>query len=1529
MTRYLILFLLFFSRLLFAQHPAAVMLSDAKFKTGDSAAWASPSFDDRSWKSIVAGKVWQEQGYPDYHGYAWYRFHVRLQKSGHWQDSLRIFLAHVNDVDVTYLNGVKIGKTGSMPEDPGGYVTKWPNVRSYQLAANHPAIRWGQENIIAVRVYDGGGTGGIFMGQAFADMLEKVDGVSVGLGQLKNNFGVRIDGTFSYEILDEGKRITQFEKSYRLPPFGEQHFRIDVPQKDGIVFKYTFRERATGLKTAGSIIVPYIQTPAAGIYPAINNAPVLGARAGHPVLFRIAATGKQPLTYKVSGLPPGLVQHDNIIQGSVAAKGQYPVQLQVSNAYGSTTKTLLIKVDTLLQLTPPMGWNSWNCWGVSVSEEKVKQSAQALIDKGLADHGWSYINIDDGWQAATRYADGSLAANEKFGDMKELGEWLHSRGLKYGIYSSPGPLTCGGFLGSYQHEQADAHAYNSWGVDYLKYDWCSYVQTDTSLAAYIYPFKVMQDALAMQPRDIVYNLCQYGMKHVWEWGPSVGAQSWRTTEDIDDTWESLYKIGFTQGALAPYAGPGKWNDPDMMIVGEVGWGESLHPSRLTPDEQYTHVSLWSLLSAPLLIGCDISKLDSFTLNLLTNDEVIAINQDTLGKQALRVNENVWVKELADGSKAIGLFNLDTVYREVVIPLEETVLIRNVWRQKDEGIFTKSYHARIPPHGVRLIKATPVILAEMDVKDKTLGSTVPSTLHGIFFEEISHAGEGGLYAEMIQNRGFEESRVPAGTKLVNGMLEAPPTEWKMEWPYKSEWPAWNISGEATLTTAHPLSAASPNSLAVKAPATITNEGFWGIAVKAGESYKLSFYLRGYKGSVKAGLQAGDHFLAAQRFEIAGRSDWQQYACTFVPDSSSDSAKFVLEFADKGTAYVDFVSLFPAKTFHNRPNGLRNDIATLIDSLHPAFVRWPGGCFVEGITIESAPDWKHTIGKLEDRAGTFSPWGYWSSDGFGYHEYLQFCEDIHAAALFVFNAGTSCEYRSGTSVPDSLLEPYIQDALDAIEYATGPVSSKWGAVRAANGHPAPFPLKYVEVGNEQHGPVYAKRYNRFYDAIHAKYPDIIILASMGIGDVNRHTLDSMKHVQRVDEHAYKDAYWSMRNFDHFDKYKRGDWDMYVGEYATNAGVGSGNMQAAISDAIYVLSMEKNADLVKMSSYAPLLVNEHDVDWPVNLIHFDAARSYARISYYAIKLLADNKADYNVASTLRVTSDHQEALFSGGIGVGTWDTEAEFKDIKVNGQAFDPGQWAFPRGVWKVSDSSIAQTAAGAQQLALLKNHTFDTYTLTLKARRTGGVNAFMIPFAVLDSNTYLRAHIGSYWNSHCVFESVTKGYEVAGITDQKRLHPLETGRWYDVKLEVGKDTVKCFLDDTLIMEYTPPQQFYSIVGKAANGDVIVKAVNGYGRAVLADISLETGGRHTVVMSTIAAEAGAENSMEVPVRYVAETVVGDLLRGGSMKGDAFKGDASKGVSLKGDPSKGGALKGDSLKVLLPPNSINVIRIKAISGR
>jgi hypothetical protein len=301
--------------------------------------------------------------------------------------------------------------------------------------------------------------------------------------------------------------------------------------------------------------------------------------------------------------------------------------------------------------------------------------------------------------------------------MKALGDWLHAQGLKFGIYSSPGPLTCGGYLGSYEHEMQDATSYANWGIDYLKYDWCSYGDIykkagDTSLAAYMKPYRVMQHALKAQSRDIYYSLCQYGMHDVWKWAPEVDGNSWRTTGDITDTWESLSSIGFTQNKLYHYAMPGHWNDPDMLIAGQVGWGEDLRSTRLTPDEQYTHISLWCLLSAPLLIGCDISKMDDFTLNLLTNDEVLAIDQDPLGKQARQKikknNYQVWVKKLEDSSYAVGIFNLAKNYQVITVNWKDAGLksncrARDLWQQKDLGSFKTSFTAKIPPHGVILLK----------------------------------------------------------------------------------------------------------------------------------------------------------------------------------------------------------------------------------------------------------------------------------------------------------------------------------------------------------------------------------------------------------------------------------------------------------------------------------------------------------------------------------------------------------------------------------------------------------------------------------------------------------------------------------------------------------------------------------------------------------------------------------------------------------------------------------------------------------
>lgn len=778
-------------------------------------------------------------------------------------------------------------------------------------------------------------------------------------------------------------------------------------------------------------------------------------------------------------------------------------------------------------------------------------------------------------------------------------------------------------------------------------------------------------------------------------------------------------------------------------------------------------------------------------------------------------------------------------------------------------------------------------AQIRVNTQQLGAKISPTLHGIFFEEISHAGEGGLYAELIQNRGFEESRLPQGTTLEDGFIVPKRTphfssgeisDWKMEWPVKSPWPAWSAGKGVTLalTDKQPLNSATPHSLEVniQQQGTLINEGFWGINTIAGNKYNLQFYARNYKGRITASLQsANGEILASKTFDTQ-TTGWKKYTGTLTATKSDPNAHFVFSFGNTGTLYLDFVSLFPDKTF--KQHGLRTDLATYIADLKPAFIRWPGGCYVEGINIESAPDWKRTLGPVEQRPGTYSPWGYWSSDGFGYHEYLQYCEDVGAAALYVFNVGVSCDYRSGTFIPEEGLDSVIQNALDAIEYAIGPATSKWGKVRAASGHPAFFPLKYVEVGNEQHGPRYALRYNRFYDAIKKHYPDIEIIASMGIGDVNRRTLDSMQHVELADEHAYKGAYWSFNHDNHFDKYKRGNWNMYVGEYATNAGVGTGNMAATLSDAVYIMAMERNADLVKMSSYAPLLVNVHDIDWPVNLINFDASHSFARISYYAIKMFNENRPDVNLTTTVEVAPS-KEPAFAGGIGLATWDTQTDYKDIEIrqNDQIVyksdfinNPAEWDLLRGKWIIQDSTLSQTAEGAQLMAVLKGKSFDTYTLTLKARKRGGFNAFIIPFAVKDGNSCLRAHIGSWVNQNCVFERVTGGYDVSDVGDQQRLkHPIEKDRWYEIRLEVKQDQVDCYLDGEKLMSYREPAKVFAIAGRDEHtGDIIIKVVNAAATACNTSIQIDSTITRTATLITLKADKEtAENSFERPTAYI----------------------------------------------------------------
>jgi alpha-galactosidase len=462
--------------------------------------------------------------------------------------------------------------------------------------------------------------------------------------------------------------------------------------------------------------------------PAIHGPRIVGATPGHPFLFPVAATGTAPLSYSADNLPAGLQIDPNtgVISGALQAAGTTQVALTVHGPAGTAQRELtVVGGEHKLALTPPMGWNSWNVWASTVDEGKVKDAASELISSGLLAHGYQYINIDDCWQGK-RDAQGHIQPNSKFSDMKALCDDLHSKGIKAGIYSSPGPKTCGGYEASYQHEDQDAQTYADWGFDYLKYDLCSYswiVHGSQAVDVMQKPYRVMAASLAKVNRDILYSLCQYGDAKVWEWGanPDINGNCWRTYDDIDDVWTGSSGWGHNRGVYniiesavghEKYAGPGHWNDPDMLMVGIVGFGHP-HPTQLTPNEQIVHVSMWCLMSAPLLIGCDMTKLDPFTLAILTNDEVLDIDQDSLGQAAQQVTKGnsgseVWSRQLFDGTRAVGLLNSSPIEQTVTVKWSDIGLsgkqpVRDLWLHEDVGSFDDGYSVLVPGHGIVLIK----------------------------------------------------------------------------------------------------------------------------------------------------------------------------------------------------------------------------------------------------------------------------------------------------------------------------------------------------------------------------------------------------------------------------------------------------------------------------------------------------------------------------------------------------------------------------------------------------------------------------------------------------------------------------------------------------------------------------------------------------------------------------------------------------------------------------------------------------------
>jgi len=494
-----------------------------------------------------------------------------------------------------------------------------------------------------------------------------------------------------------------------------------------MVAMVTVSAAAEGPRVAAA---PLILTPPAPREPRINGARITGVRPGSPFLFRIPCTGERPLAFAAENLPPGITldPQAGILRGATTARGTHRVTLSASNSRSAARRELRVVVGNTLALTPPMGWNSWYIHYNRVTEQHLRQAADQMLASGMADHGYQYVNIDDCWmkkqdERPLRDAKDDLLGNDRFPDLKGMVAHIHSRGLRAGTYISPGPWTCAGYVGSWQHEAQDARWFAQMGFDFLKYDWCSYgaVAGGKDLPRLKKPYQLMWDELHKQDRDIVLNLCQYGMGEVWQWGGDVG-NCWRTTGDLGleagAGLPGFYQIGLSNAAHWANARPGAWNDPDYLLIGWVGDARGMgegKPTTLTPDEQYSYMSLWCLMAAPLIFSGDMAKLDPFTLNVLCAPELIDIDQDPLGKQARIVSKDasrlILAKPSEDGSLAVGLFNLSDQPLKIAVPLTELGLqgacrVRDAWRQSNLPDAGDTVSAEVPRHGVAVLRLTP-------------------------------------------------------------------------------------------------------------------------------------------------------------------------------------------------------------------------------------------------------------------------------------------------------------------------------------------------------------------------------------------------------------------------------------------------------------------------------------------------------------------------------------------------------------------------------------------------------------------------------------------------------------------------------------------------------------------------------------------------------------------------------------------------------------------------------------------------------
>jgi alpha-L-arabinofuranosidase len=739
------------------------------------------------------------------------------------------------------------------------------------------------------------------------------------------------------------------------------------------------------------------------------------------------------------------------------------------------------------------------------------------------------------------------------------------------------------------------------------------------------------------------------------------------------------------------------------------------------------------------------------------------------------------------------------------------------------------------------------------------------LYGIFFEDINFGGDGGLHAELVKNGSFEFPRPLMGW-TERGATQRVPGE---------EQGGRSKTGKIEVLDEDPAFAANPHYIRIAARAAgatgVVSEGFRGMGVRAGERYLFSTHTRS-SGSDVAAMRVA--LIAADGTELAAADvpnigkEWSQHSAVLVPSRTEAKAQLVITLWAPGVVDMDMVSLCPETTWKNCPHGLRADLVQMLADLKPAFLRFPGGCIVEGEELESRYQWKNTIGDLPERKLNMNRWNtvfrhrltpdYFQSFGLGFYEFFLLAEDIGAEPLPILNCGMACQFQSGELVPLDELGPYIQDALDLIEFANGPATSPWGARRAAMGHSEPFGLKLLGVGNEQWDFAYFERYEAFARVLKEKHPEIELISGTGPFPSDPRfrfawpVLRSLR-AEIVDEHCYAMPDWFLRAATRYDHYPRSGPKVFMGEYAAQSvditsPDNRNNLRCALAEAAFMTGLERNSDVVTMSSYAPLLGHEEAWQWRPNLIWFDNLNAYATPNYYVQQLFSQHRGDVVLPVGLTDSRGAEPAM--GRIGLATSECSAEFKELKLiqGGQTLFTGEsldgveaMTTFGGNWSVENGVIRQSNSRGAARATFGDPAWRDYTLELKARKLSGRGGLGVIIRNSEGGSFLEWTLGGWGNrQHGIHANLATHSEDNSVVDQVP-GSIEPDRWYDLRVELSGPRVRCYLDGALVhdLEIPPPnlpRLFATASRDNASGEVILKVVNPTARETDVDLALD---------------------------------------------------------------------------------------------